>query len=474
MEKVGLSGKLKLELRDKCSGVVLDSIEASNFITESYRRFILDNTYSFITGNSVAVTKPSYCTRNGADKSLKFALAVTDNKKVYNESDKKKLGDVEGNVVSITTGVKSVGASDESFIEYIDFLEGGGIEIKAVIRAGEGEVSAVNLVIPSDFAHNDDGGGVYKGIIGEQLVGSINNKSGDYMNTVFVKKDNKVYWGFVCYSPNTKYIINSYDIVTKEWKYIEETATKSTFQVSLQFIGEELYVMQNVDNIKVYDVDLKYIRTETTKNTLSVNTSNSNAPEGTIYFIHEGVLYVLDYLYSSSSNKYFKVGRTALSSSDKVDYTAMKTIKATDLDDIKRILYGDRLEGTTYIRSLDGKVYDVMQLFEISDIADWSVVDDADCSMYEGRPIGLYRGIKIDDYRWMGVYHKSSDFNKICGLSTSSALNGGKHFCDNITYSDYSRYVTIVCGGNALTHASLGQTITKTEDNEIVITYTIK
>lgn len=472
MEKVGLRGHVKLEVKDKNNGVVIDTVEVDNFITETYRRFIIDNTYSFITGNSVVVTTPSYCSRNGTDKSIKFALAVTDNDKVYSDAEKKALGDIEGNIITMTSCVKETGASDDSFIEYINYLENGGIEIKAVLREGKGDINAVNLVIPADFNYNTDLGGVYKGIIGEQLVNSNNNKSGDYINTRFVKSGDYVYWGYARYNPNTKCIINRYNIKTKEWIYVERTISKATGAVHPQVVDGELYVLYGNDLIEVFDMDLNYLRSESVKKTLSYAT-NGYVPECYHYFIYGDLLYVIDYIYTSS--KYFKVGKTALSSSDKTDYVSSRTINYTDIDALKTILLGDWIEGTSYIRALNGLVYDVEQLFSISNISDWTPVEGVDNGLFEGRPAGLHRGIKIgNNNKWIGVHFKSHDINKLSGLYTSTTLTSGKHFCDNLVYADFGRYVTITSGGNALTHARLSQTVTKTEDNEIVLTYTIK
>lgn len=471
MERVGLSGHVKLEVKDKHSGVVIDTVEVDNFITETYRRFIIDNTYSFLTSNDVAVTTASYCSRNGTDKNIKFALAVTDNDKVYSDAEKKALGDIEGNIITMTSDVKETGASDDSFIEYINYLEGGGIEIKAVLRGGKGGINAVNLVIPADFNYNADLGGVYEGIIGEQLV-CMHNKSGDFFGTRFVKSGDYVYWGYTSYSPATKYFINRYNVRTKEWVWLEKNGTKATYNVQMQMINDELYVIQNVDNIEVYDKDLNYIRNESAVRTITQSTVSATA-DCCHYVIHDGYIYVIDNVYVSGSSKTFKYSRTAIEGMGNSDYVATRSISVHDVDFAKTILLGDWIEGTSYIRAVDGLVYDMRQLEKVNNTNLWTPVD-VDCSAFEGRPVGLHRGIKIDNNRWIGVHYKNSDFNKLSGLSTSAGLANGKHFCDNVVFGDYGRYVTITSGGNALTHARLAQTITKTEDNEIVLTYTIK
>lgn len=488
-----VEGRLNIKVLD-LDGNVIHETNEKNFMTETFRKMLIQNGLGgFIGSLSVAPNCPSYCTSSLTDKAIKFALAITDNGKVYDDGGKKKLRDVEGNIIEVTKGVRDMADREESFIRSINFLPEGGIEIVAVIGSGcEGTVRGVDLCIPSDMDFNssnilstvstleelgDEGvstlqlsddsdlrGMLYKGPIGEHLVTSL-NKSTDYFNTRFVEWKNHIIWGFT--NSSTVYICK-YNMVTKEITYKSITPLKTgTYTAIPQIVNDELYFITCAENIYVLDIDFNEVRKEPTTRTVAQSISTSTA-EYCLCFIHNGYVYAIDNWQNSSSSKYFRFSKTPLVSSGKSDYIAPKNINFSDIDVAKKMFYGVWIDGTTTIASIDGTIYDLSDLESISHMDNWV----SKGSVEDMPPIGLMKPFKMSDERWIGVHMASHEFNKFSGLHTANALT--KHFCNNIAFPNLTKYVTIASGGNCLTHITLSSPIEKTTSNELVLTYVLK
>lgn len=486
-----VEGRLNIKVLD-LDGNVIHETNEKNFMTETFRKMLIQNGLGgFIGSLSVAPNCPSYCTSSLTDKAIKFALAITDNGKVYDDGGKKKLRDVEGNIIEVTKGVRDMADREESFIRSINFLPEGGIEIVAVIGSGcEGTVRGVDLCIPSDMDFNssnilstvstveelgnegvstlelsDDSalrGMLYRGPIGEHLVTSL-NKSTDYFNTRFVEWKNHIIWGFT--NSSTVYICK-YNMSTKEITYKSIAPLKSSlYTAKPQVINDELYFFTCAENVYVLDIDFNEVRKEATTRTIS-QTVTTGYCELTQTFICDGYVYNIDYL--NTSSKYFKYSRTPLVSSGKSDYVAPKTINFSDIDALKKILYGVWIEGTTTIQSLDGDIYDLVDLEGITNADNWV----SKGSMEYDAPIGLMKPFKMSNGVWIGVHMSSHEFNKYSGLYTTNALP--LHFCNNIAFPSLNKYVTMLTGGNCLTHITLSSPIEKTTSNELVLTYVLK